>query len=205
VPYVINRPPRRALALVAACLGLAVTAAPAAANTTSCALPVSNPVFASLGDTADYFALPGGTFEGSLSGWSLNGAHVVQGNAPLDAAAGSHSLNIEPGGEAVSPTVCLNNKMPTWRFYAQAADAASLGTGLQVLAQWTDPYSGRTFELPIAHRNGSSHAKWKATPALLLGKYLPDGVNVNVRFVFTAAPKGGAWALDDVFVDPYAR
>jgi hypothetical protein len=207
LPYIINRPRNRALALVAACLGLLVAAAPAAADTSSCALPASTPVFASLGDTASYFAVPGGTFEGDMTGWSLTNAQVALGNDPLQVGGlgDSHSLSIAPGGEAVSPTVCVNNQMPTWRFFAHAADASAPATTLRVLAQWTDPTTGRTFQVPIAFRNGSGHASWTATPALILGKVLPAGVNVNLKFVFVANANGGAWSIDDVFVDPYAR
>src|SRR5947207_791915 len=102
VPYIISRPPRRALALAAACLGLLVAAAPAAAKDKpeNPADQVSKPVFAALGDTADYFALTGGTFEGDTTDWTLTGAQVVPGNAPLQVGSlgGSDSLSIAPGG-----------------------------------------------------------------------------------------------------------
>jgi hypothetical protein len=209
VPYIITRPPRRALALAAACLGLLVAAAPAAANgkPQNPADQVSKPVFGALGDSADYFALTGGTFETDTADWSLTGAQVVPGNEPfqVDGLGDSHSLSIAPGGVAVSPAVTINNTTPTWRFFADAADASSTATQLTVYAQWTNPNTGRTFRLPIARRSAKDHAKWAATPALLLGKYLPAGVNVDVQFVFQAAANGGTWTIDDVFIDPYAR
>jgi hypothetical protein len=209
LPYVINRPRRRALALVAACLGLLVAAAPAAAKDKpeNPADQVSTPVFAALGDTADYFALTGGTFETNTADWSLNGAQVVPGNEPfdVDGLGDTHSLSIAPGGVAVSPAVTINNTTPTWRFFADAANASSPATQLTVYAQWTNPNTGQVLKLPIARRNGKDHAKWAATPALLLGKYLPKGLNVDVQFVFQAGANGGAWTIDDVFIDPYAR
>jgi hypothetical protein len=207
VPYIINRPSKRALALVASCLGLLVAAAPAAAKPENPADQVSTPVFAAFGDGANYFALTGGTFEGDVTGWSLTGAQVVPGNEPfqVDGLGGSHALSIAPGGVAVSPAVTINNTTPTWRFFAQAADASTPSTQLTVYAQWTSPTTGRTFKLPIAHRNGNAHGSWAATPALLLGKYLPAGMNVDVQFVFQAGATGGAWTIDDVFIDPYAR
>jgi hypothetical protein len=207
LPYVINRPRRRALALVAACLGLLVAAAPAAASTSSCAFPASNPVFASLGDTANYFAVSGGTFEGDTTGWSLTGAQVVSGNEPfqVDGLGDSHSLSIAPGGTAVSPTVCINNLAPTWRFFAHAANASASASQLTVYAQWTDPNTGHKFRLPIAHGNGNTYPSWASTPVLTLGKVLPAGVNVNIQLVFAAGANGGSWSIDDVFIDPYAR
>jgi hypothetical protein len=207
VPYVISRPPRRALATVAACLGLLVTAAPAAASTDSCAIPASSPVFASLGDTASYFAVPGGTFEDAVTGWSLSGAQVVSGNEPFQVGGlgDSHSLSIAPGGVAASPTICVNSLTPTWRFFSVAENPTAPASQLTVLAQWTDPRTGHTFRLPIAHRNGQTDAVWSATPALILGKLLPVGMNVNIQLVFQAGRNGGGWSIDDVFVDPYAR
>jgi hypothetical protein len=210
LPYIINRPRRRALALVAACLGLLVAAAPAAADNNKPEKPedqVSTPVFAALGDSADYFALTGGTFEADTTTWSLNGAQVVPGNEPfqVDGLGGSHSLSIAPGGVAVSPAVTINSTTPTWRFFAQAANASSAATQLRVYAQWTNPATGHTFRLPIAYRSGKDHASWSPTPALILGKVLPAGVNVNVQFVFQTSATGGSWTIDDVFIDPYAR
>src|SRR5947209_3293160 len=185
MPSIISRPPKRAIALVAACLGMLAAAAPAGAATTSCAIPASTPVFASLGDTSSYFAVPGGTFEGDMSGWSLTGAQVAPRNEPFQVAGlgDSHSLSIAPGGSAVSPTVCINSLTPTWRFFSHAADASSPASQLTVSAQWTDS-KGHTFKLPIAHRTGKDNASWTATPALVLGKALPAGASVNIKLVF---------------------
>jgi hypothetical protein len=164
-------------------------------------------VFASLGDTASYFAVPGGTFEDAMTGWSLNSAQVASGNEPFQVAGlgDSHSLSIAPGGTAVSPAICINSLTPTWRFFSVAENASAPASQLTVYAQWTDPRFGHTFRLPIAYRNGQTNASWAATPALVLGKLLPVGMNVNIQLVFQAGANGGAWSIDDVFVDPYAR
>jgi hypothetical protein len=165
---------------------------------------VSSTVFAALGDTANYTPVSGGTFEGDMSGWTLNSASVAPGNEPwqVDGASDSNSLSIAPGGSAVSPTFCVSSKTPTWRFFAHSADASS-STVLHVYAQLTDKH-GRTTQLPIATLSGG-YSSWAATPALVLGKVLPPGLNVNIQFVFIADSNGGAWSIDDVFVDPYAK
>src|SRR5690242_47820 len=77
LPYVIRWPHKRVIALVAACFALLVAAHPAAADTTPCPTLPSSPVFAPLGDSANYSAVPGGSFEGDMSGWSLTGASVA--------------------------------------------------------------------------------------------------------------------------------
>jgi hypothetical protein len=206
LPYVTSWPHKRALALVAACFALAVAAQPAAAATpTTCPDMVSSTVFAALGDTANYTPVTGGTFEGDMSGWTLNSASVARGNEPwqVDGASDSNSLGIAPGGSAVSPTFCVSSKTPTWRFFAHAADA-SPSTTLHVAAQVVTP-GGHVIQVPLTNLSGSNYSSWAATPALMLGRVLPPGLNVNVRFVFTADSNGGAWSIDDVFVDPYAK
>jgi hypothetical protein len=60
-------------------------------------------------------------------------------------------------------------------------------------------------QLPVAQYTGNNYSSWAATPSMVLGKVLPPNFNVNVRFVFAADSKGGAWSIDDVFVDPYAK
>ena len=207
LPYVTSWPHKRILASVAACFALAVAAQPAAAATTQTTCPdaVSSPVFAALGDTANYTPLGEGTFEADMSGWTLNGASVAVGNEPwqVDGASDSKSLSIPAGASAVSPTFCVSSKTPTWRFFAQAANA-SRHTVLDVYAQVVTP-TGRVLQLPLGYFLGGHYKSWAATPAMTLGKVLPPGYDVDVRFVFAADPRGGDWSIDDVFIDPYAK
>ena len=206
MPYVTSWPHKRALALVAACFALAVAAQPAAAATpTTCPDTISSTVFAALGDTANYTPVTGGTFEGGMSGWTLNSASVAPGNEPwqVDGNSDSNSLSIAPGGSAVSPTFCVSNKTPSWRFFAHAA-TASPGAFLRIYVQATLP-NGRVIQLPVARYSGDDYSSWAATPSMVLGKVLPPNFHVNVRFVFAADSRGGAWSIDDVFVDPYAK
>jgi hypothetical protein len=207
LPYVTSWPHKRVLALVAACFALAVAAQPAAAATTPTTCPdtVSSQVFAALGDTANYTPVAGGSFEGDVSGWTLNGASVAPGNEPwqVDGASDSKSLSIAPGGSATSPTFCVSSKTPSWRFFAHASQPTP-GPSLKVYVQATLP-NGNVIRVPAVFLKGGDYSSWAATPALVLGKVLPPGFNVNVQFVFAASSNGGAWSIDDVFVDPYAK
>jgi hypothetical protein len=221
MPYVIRWPHKRVIALAATSLSLLVAASPAAAYggswsspysqyqpaapSSSCAIPQSSSVFSALGDTASYALLPGGDFAGSpLSGWALNGASVVPGGEPWNVSGNSNqSLNIPSGGYAVTPSFCLTSQLPSWRFFAQAADG-SWGTQLKVTALWSDIY-GNSGQLTAATLYGGGFTSWQATSSLPLGSVLAPGDVVNVRFVFSANSYGGAWNIDDVYVDPYAR
>jgi len=205
MPYVIRWPHKRVIALAAAGFALLVAAQPAAASTTTadCPIPASTAVFAALGDNSLYFAVPGGTFEGATTDWSLTGASLASGNEPIlaNGTAGQQSLKITPGGSAISPTVCVSNETPTWRFFAHADDS----TGKLRIAVQLTTNGGNAVNLPVGSLKGANYTSWAATPVLLLGKLLPPGLNVPLRFVFTADAKGSAWSLDDVYVDPYAR
>jgi hypothetical protein len=205
LPYVSSWPHKRALALVAACFALAVAAQPAAADTLNCPTLSSSTVFAALGDNANYTPVSGGTFEGDMSGWTLNSASVVSGNEPwqVDGAGDVQSLDIASGGSATSPTFCVTNLTPSWRFFAKSADGSS-SSALHVAAIATLPY-GRVIQVPISNLAGGDYSSWAATPSLLLGRVLPPGVTIPVRFVFAADSNGGSWSIDDVFVDPYAK
>ena len=205
LPYVTSWPHKRVLALVAACFALAVAAQPAAAATNNCPTLSSSTVFSALGDNANYTPVSGGTFEGDMSGWTLNSASVVSGNEPwqVDGSGDDQSLSIAAGGSATSPMFCVTSLTPSWRFFANAANGSSSSV-LHVSALATLP-SGHVIQVPITNLSGSGYSSWAATPSLLLGRVLPPGVTIPVRFVFAADSDGGAWSIDDVFVDPYAK
>jgi hypothetical protein len=191
-------------ALAASCCALLVTAAPAAADTSSCTvtMPATSQVLSVLGDTANYTLLPGGSFEAGQPSWSLNGASVVPGNEPwyVGASTDSQSLNIQPGGSASSVTVCGNNLFPTFRFFAKAANASA--GQLRVGVRWSSGWMGGY--MPLGTLNAGDYSSWQPTPSLALGSLLPSGMTVSAQFVFTA-DQGSAWNIDDVYVDPYAR
>ena len=217
MPYVIGRPPKRVLAIVATTVGMLVTASPALADPsvpTVAASPAS-PVascpsvsaaqdLSSLGDYNFYAPLSGGTFEGSTAGWTFNNASVVSGNEPWNvvSSSDSNSLNIAAGGSATSPTFCVDSTFPSFRFFAQ-----SLGGGyrsnLNVSAIWTLS-SGMSGKTGITHLYSGAYTSWEPTPSFPLGSQLPVGQTATVQFVFSAGP-GAAWNIDDVLLDPYAK
>jgi hypothetical protein len=215
LPYVIRH--KRWASVVAACLGLLVSAAPAAAlpkpaggfpapppapSTSSCPTAPSSQVFSRFGDQAFYSLVHGGSFDGPLGGWSLSGASVVPGTQPLLATPGTQLLKVSPGGEVVSPTFCLSNDLPTWRFVLQSAGNQA-GSALNVWAQWTDQ-NGNTAQVPLTALSGDGYSSWAPSPVLTAGSGLPDGATVNAQLVFSATP-GDSWNVDDVYIDPYAR
>jgi hypothetical protein len=183
--------------------GVLMGAVPVAADAAACSSgQVSHP-FKQFGDSAGYSLLPGGSFEAGAPGWALSGAAVVSGNESYNVAGGSHSLAINATGVAVSPAFCVSVANPSFRFFARRT-SGSWGV-LNVILRWSES-SGATHETTVAAiQSGTS---WTVSPTLKLATTLPlwqEGSTLSARLVFKPEPYGGAWAIDDVYIDPYSR
>lgn len=227
MPYVIGRPPKRVLALVATSVGMLVAASPALADgnnrngnsqgnqvpqvaptpaspAASCLGVSSAPLLSGLGDLAQYAPVSGGTFEGSTAGWSFDNASVVSGNEPWNVVAptDSNSLSITAGGSATSPTFCVDSKLPSFRLFANSGGDGR-HSGLRVSARWTMA-DGTSRQRRVTTLPADSYNSWRLTPALPLGSVLDTGQTVTVQLVFSAGQDAG-WNIDDVLLDPYAK
>jgi hypothetical protein len=207
MPHVI-RPPRlkaRLGALVSA-LAVASIALPAAAQAACPTTPVSQP-FQRFGDNANYSPLSNGGFESGATGWSLSGASVISGNETYHVRAPSDvkSLSIPATGTVASPAFCVGIEHPSFRFFARRT-SGTWGV-LNVKLRWTEQ-DGRTNEVVVGSLSGDPYTSWQPTPMLPLAVTLPlwqAGSSLNVRVVFDPEDFGGSWAIDDVYIDPYAR
>jgi hypothetical protein len=208
MPYVSDWPSRRLFAVTATIAAVAlamIVGAPAAvADTLACPTPPSSQVFSQFGDDAYYSLLPGGNFEGDMWGWTLRGASVVSGNEPwyVGGAGDSRSLDIEPGGSAISPPFCVTDQYPSWRFFARLA-GESRRSSLAVAVQWTDQ-NGDHGVSPVTTLRGGRFRAWRPTGSLGLGPVLDDSTTMVERLVFSAG-NGSAWRIDDLYIDPYAK
>jgi hypothetical protein len=203
MPYVLRPRGLRATltALVAAVAALAVPAAASAA----CPTAPTTKAFQAFGDSSDYALVPGGAFETGAPGWGLNGASVANGSESyaVHSPSDSKSLAIAPGGVAVSPTVCVDLDHPTFRFFAKRT-SGSWGV-LTVKLRWKDD-NGNVNETTVGAL--SSGTDWQPSAAYNLSRILPiwnDDQMIPVQLVFDPENAGGAFAIDDVYVDPYAR
>jgi hypothetical protein len=153
-----------------------------------------NRTFAPWLDPAYYQAAPDGGFE--VGGeWSLkNGAAVVDGSEPfLD---GSKALDLPAGSSATTAPICVTAAHPTIRFFARNTGAAEAPLTVTVQLK---TLLGLPLELPVGVVLGG--AQWQPTlPLPVVGNLLSD----EVRFKFTPAA-GGAWRIDDLYVDPYSK
>jgi hypothetical protein len=211
IPWRRLGPTRRrasSLGLVFAAAGLtmsASSAAPAQAalvSTGACNEAALSQPFAQWGDSNPYELVPGGSFEGSLAGWSLSGgAQRVGGSEPFGAtgSVGAYSLSLPGGSSAETPFTCVNASYPSFRFFARNEGLAS-SVLVQVVYQTVLGPVG----LPLGAVALSG--QWEPTLPMLTGSIVGgvlSGGTSQVALRFTALT--GSSRIDDVFIDPRMR
>jgi hypothetical protein len=191
---------------VAAIAAMAL-AAPASAGILTAAAPncdeqpLSKP-FARWLDPFSYTPVPGGSFEGDLGGWKLErGAKVVGGNEPhkVGGRDDGQSLLLPAGSRVTTAPICVGLFHPTLRFFARR-NSGLLSTMLVEVQVETS--TGLVLTLPIgADLGGGWHPSLPLPVVANLLPLLPND-RTPVRFRFTPL-LGGAWQIDDLYVDPY--
>jgi hypothetical protein len=205
LPHVFRPKQRRGVfAAVVASAALTLAAAPAA-NAACTASPTSK-AFSSFGDNANYALAPGGAFESGATGWSLTGASVVAGNetAKVHGQSDAKSLAISATGQAISPSFCVGIEHPTFRLFARRT-SGTWGV-LNVKLRATDA-RGVVNETVVGSVTAADTAWHPSSPialATVLGLWKADQT-ASVQIVFDPEDFGGAWAVDDVYIDPYSK
>lgn len=204
---------RTAPVLLAAVAIAALASAPSAsagvlvASANGCPANTLTKPFASWGDNNYYFALPGGSFESGDAAWTLEGGAKIQsGNEPYKVRADgdSRSLYIPAGGVATSPTVCVGISDPSIRWFAKQQSLLNL-TGTMTVEVGFESSLGLVVWAPVVGA-GILDPSWNPSlPGIVEASLLPllPGQKTPVQFRFRAVT--GNWAIDDVYVDPYAR
>jgi hypothetical protein len=201
----LPRARRAPLGALVGAFTLALAGLPAAAQA-ACPTTPTTQAFSAFGDTAQYTSVPNGYFESGTGGWSLGGATVATGNEPwyVRSSSDRYSLAIPATSVVTSPAVCIDQAHPTVRFFARRT-SGTWGT-LNVKLLWKDS-TGQTNTTTVASINGADTA-WHATDPLAIASALPlwnADQTLQVQLVFDAEDYGGAWAIDDVYVDPWNR
>jgi hypothetical protein len=157
--------------------------------------------FAGFGDSHQYKVVPGGSFEGALTDWTLiGGAKVVAGNEPWKVGGSGHgkSLVLPAGSSVVTAPTCVGIAEPTLRFFAKKNSGLLSTLAVSVYVKTS---LGLVVPVPVGVVLGNG--QWKATPQMLIvANLLPllPGDRTPVAFQFT--PVLGSWQIDDVYVDP---
>jgi hypothetical protein len=198
--------PRRRLLITALLGGLALVCVSASSaraagliDTDACDNATLTQPFLPWGDSNSYKLVPGGDFEGSLTGWTLSGgAGKVAGS---DGAPGKSVLNLPAGSSAQSPYTCADFAYPTFRFFVHNDNLLST---VAVSVVYNEPLVG-----PVAVPIGAAllAGKWQPSiPMLTLSAVqgvvdgLVTGNDPQVALRFTALT--GTSQIDDVYVDP---
>lgn len=175
------------------------------ASAPECDAQVLEQPFLPWADPADYTLLPGGSFGQGARGWQLSGAAVVGENEPFRVRDDHRpaSLRIDAGGSVTSPVLCVGIAHPTLRLFAR--NDGPVTSTLSVEALFEDATGGLQ---SVALGELAGHHTWAPTLPLPvvanLLAVLPDE-RTPVAFRFTTSESGGAWLIDDVYVDPYRK
>jgi hypothetical protein len=201
------------LPLLAAAVSVAALAAapiayagPLVSSAASCEDQTLEQPFLPWADVASYVLAPAGTLEGDASAWSLSGdAAVVAGNEPyfVHGQGEESSLSLPAGSSATTAPMCVGIEHPTLRLFVR--NAGSPPSTLKVEVLFEDA-AGNVQSATLGAVPAT--AAWGPTPAMPivvnLLTLLP-GERTAVAFRFTPQGAGGAWRIDDVYVDPYSR
>jgi hypothetical protein len=204
------RAPRRLVVLgaLAATLLAVLPAASARAaliSTDACDNATLTQPFAAWGDSNAYKLVPGGSFEGSLSGWALSGgATRVAGSEPFGATGtvGKSSIYLPAGASVQSPYTCVDAAYPAFRFFERNNGLLST---VAVSIVYKEPLLG-----PVAVPVGlvALNGSWAPSARMLtlsavqgIVNGLLTGQTPQVALRFTAVT--GSSQIDDVYIDPH--
>jgi hypothetical protein len=156
--------------------------------------------FAAWGDQNDYFVMPGGTFESSTSGWTLeSGANVVVDQAPWRVNGPGHqrALALPAGSRVNTPTICVARGEESMRLFVKSPGVA--GARLKVEMTVSNSRGSWTAVMWV---NGSRPG-WAPSNPLGYPDVRLRSATQDVKFAFSPAGTAATWVIDDVMVDPF--
>jgi hypothetical protein len=193
-----------AVSLVVLAAGAATAqAGPLVQSATSCEDQTFEQPFLPWADVANYVLAPNGTFEQGATRWTLSGgADVVGGNESyyVHGSGEASSLALPAGAVATSDSMCVGIEHPTLRLFARNTGAHLSTLTVNVLFE---DAAGSVHALTIGRLTAGSG--WQPSAVMpIVVNLLPllPGERTAVAFRFSASA-GGAWQVDDVYVDPY--
>jgi hypothetical protein len=173
----------------------------------TCSYPDVVRPFLRFDDSRDYVLAPGGDFEDRYGhGWELSASKVAAGNARYHVGGSEdhRSLRMSTFGTTMSPTMCVDLNMPTFRFFARALDTT---TNLKVEVAYPDSADPSFEQVALLVGNDYDHV-WALTEDVVLsperGGTVFGGRGAVMRFtvIGTSPDKAGAWRVDDIYIDP---
>jgi hypothetical protein len=203
-PMTFSRPSfrRGTLAAAGAVLAFALWAPNAFA---SCSYPAAQQSFSKWNDSAYYVSPGNGGLESGGTDWSLSGASVVSGNESfyLNGSSDSHSLLIPDGASATSPTFCVAQGYPTFRFMVR--NSGNRLAALRVDVLYADS-NAKMERKTVGYVWAGSDWRPSRKLAIALGvTSATQAGHANVQVQFVPVGWGGNFQVDDLLVDPWCR
>lgn len=178
-----------------------------AASAESCADPEVASLLSAFKDDSLYAIAPGGAFESGAAGWQLEGGAFVDPIAGSElVAAGAGALNLPAGASATSPTFCVDERYPHFRF-ALAQASAKDDSDVQVDVVYpglADKNIRKAKDVRARHGRGwelSERIKLDPLHGLKRGGWRLVAIRVTAK----GDRPGTGVHIDDVVVDPKAR
>jgi hypothetical protein len=171
----------------------------------SCSYPTAQQSYSQWHDSAYYVPATNGGLESGGTGWGLSGASVVSGNESyyLNGSRDSHSLRIPDGASATSPSFCVANGYPTFRFMVR--NTGNTLAALRVDVLYADP-QGTRVRMTAGYVTARSNWDTPRKMSLALGSTgAMTAGSANVQIQFVPVGSGGAFQIDDLLVDPWCR
>ena len=179
-----------------------------AGSAESCADPDVAPLLSSFKDDDFYAPAPGGAFNDGGAGWQLDGgASIVAGDGALGLfGAGGGALDLPVGAAATSPTFCVDERYPHFRFsFAQTSVNDDNDLRVEVIYPGLAKDNVRKArDLKAKHGKGwglTDRIKLEPMHGLKQGGWRLVALRVSVR----SGKPGTSVRIDDVLVDPHMR
>jgi hypothetical protein len=171
--------------------------APSANAATCPPPPATSQIFKAWGDNADYALVPGGSFESSLSGWSGSSLTPTSGNEPwyVHSTSDNHFVTLSAGQSITTSAICEPLLQPVARMFLRNVGSS---TG-QLHVEFLVTQNGKTYVLDGGYATPST--RFNLSPVLSGSWTGPLSGSLQVRL--TPVGSGAAFAIDDLYVDPY--
>lgn len=167
-------------------------------DTSMCSAPEVSQPFLGAKDNHFYMLMSGQDEETGFTGegWVLRGgAEIVESTLPNGRTV--QVLSIPSGGEAVSPTICVNHDYPIARTMvrnAEGGDGVTTFISYEGTRTWETPKSSNKF-------HGNGHKEWTLSPNI----NLQPGKSTDwqrLRLLFVGGGKESTFQIADFYVDP---
>jgi hypothetical protein len=218
MPYQIKWPPKQAMAGLLAVAAFGLMASPSLAKnngsgsgsspssswsysvttTSQCTDPVLTQPFLSWGDSNYYTLTPGESVDNFAGGyWTLSGGASVV-TTTLDDGTTGNVLDMPPGSQVVSPTMCVQANYPIARTMILGTPGIQFYVSYAGTASWTNPKN-------TGQIHGASNTAWSLiTPVNLQPAATTGWQLLRITLVSPAgAPVDSQ--LYNFYVDPYAK